>query len=99
MNGKKDPSRYTIKFDINDYDHMQAMQMLDKAGRRKAELISKALAFYARHGRSASGYAEAPPPIAPPLPEVVAPQPKPDIQESNAALDSAIDNMAGFFPV
>jgi spore coat protein CotH len=102
---KKMPERFTIQFDRSFYDHWQAMQMLNNAGRRKADLIAKALAVYAQYE---AGTLPPPPQAAfhtsnlsntsaAKLPE----QPKPiesnESDECSDALDSAASALSRMF--
>ncbi|MCL2840296.1 MAG: hypothetical protein FWE05_05930 [Defluviitaleaceae bacterium] len=43
---KKDPNRFSIRFNPADPKHKQAMAMLDSSGRMKASLIAEALWVY-----------------------------------------------------
>ena len=50
---KKDEARFTIRFNPVDPRHHRAMEVLEKAGRRKASLIADAVCEYlARHGEN-----------------------------------------------
>jgi len=44
---KSDEARYTVRFNPGDPRHHKAMNILNRAGRRKASLIAEAICFYA----------------------------------------------------
>jgi len=50
MEAKREISRFSIRFDISDPQHIKAINILNSAGRKKAERIAKALLFYERYG-------------------------------------------------
>lgn len=51
-NGKKDPCRYTIRFQGHLPEHQYVMDILDAQGRRKAEYIVKAILHYSNSAES-----------------------------------------------
>ena len=50
MRTKKDEAKFTIKFNLVNPRHREAVRILNEAGRGKAALIAEALYTYAHHG-------------------------------------------------
>ena len=59
MNGKKDPGKFTVRFNIADPQQREVVETLDKQGRYKAQFLTNAVLHYI-HGGSASDAQSAP---------------------------------------
>lgn len=46
MNGKKDPGKFTVRFNIADPQQRVAAELLNQQGRCKAQFITNAVLFY-----------------------------------------------------
>ena len=46
MDGKKDPGKFTVRFNIADPQQRAAAEMLNRQGRCKAQFITNAVLFY-----------------------------------------------------
>lgn len=47
MDGKKDPGKFTIRFNLCDPQQRQAAELLNRQGRSKAQFIANAVLYYA----------------------------------------------------
>lgn len=50
MNGKKDPGKFTVRFNIADPQQREVVETLDKQGRCKAQFITNAVLHYIHGG-------------------------------------------------
>lgn len=46
MNGKKDPGKFTVRFNIADPQQREVVETLDKQGRCKAQFLTNAVLHY-----------------------------------------------------
>lgn len=47
MDGKKDPGKFTVRFNLCDPQQRQAAELLNRQGRSKAQFIANAVLYYA----------------------------------------------------
>lgn len=47
MDGKKDPGKFTVRFNLHDPQQRQAAELLNQQGRSKAQFIANAVLHYA----------------------------------------------------
>ncbi len=47
MDGKKDPGKFTVRFNLCDPQQRQAAELLNRQGRSKAQFITNAMLHYA----------------------------------------------------
>lgn len=47
MDGKKDPGKFTVRFNLRDPQQRQAAELLNQQGRSKAQFIANAVLCYA----------------------------------------------------
>lgn len=47
MDGKKDPGKFTVRFNLHDPQQRQAAELLNQQGRSKAQFIANAVLSYA----------------------------------------------------
>lgn len=52
MDGKKDPGKFTVRFNLCDPQQRQAAELLNQQGRSKAQFIANAVLHYASGQRS-----------------------------------------------
>lgn len=50
MNGKKDPGKFTVRFNIADPQQREVVETLDKQGRYKAQFLTNAVLHYIHGG-------------------------------------------------
>lgn len=46
MDGKKDPGKFTVRFNLCDPQQRQAAELLNRQGRSKAQFIASAVLYY-----------------------------------------------------
>lgn len=54
MDGKKDPGKFTIRFNLADPQQLRAAELVNRQGRSKAQFIANAVLYYVDGQPSAS---------------------------------------------
>lgn len=54
MSDKKDPGKFTVRFNIKDPQQLAAVELLNEQGRCKAQFITNAILFYVHAAAKAS---------------------------------------------
>ena len=54
MDGKKDPGKFTVRFNLADPQQKEAANLLNRQGRFKAQFLTNAVLYYTRCGQVAN---------------------------------------------
>lgn len=97
MHEKKNPSRFSIQFDLNNPEHKRVIEVLSGKGRNKAQYIADAVLYFESNSRSLEGtVTEIVTKILGVSPELNRPVPQAEKSDADFDFSDVADVLSGF---